>query len=451
MNPLLLLVLGLAGLAASAHGHETVPHAQLERVADPAVRSMLEGVLTRERVMRADLERADLERTQMRTRIAALEQNLSDERLARQEESERLRRQAETLHVKCESTATTATTNRSRKQVDSECTDADLDARSEAAMEACCPTGSEDGHRRAQAQCSLPDACPSVTCADVFVAFLGDCRHTILANGMPVSDLDGFSTQCQELQAQESALGLQPVTVQMFKVQIATGAAPEPVSVPEPSPEPVACTDALESSYGPGACAQFLVSGTCDSFAADSLNQAFAGGCDLTCGFCGGGQPAPEPSSSTGSSAVQEYHAVCSSATIADCIPTCNATHHGYVLLATIDGTDTKFSCNVAHGLYSWVGAASEGGYLGVDFQAFFSAVSSGAAGNYLVTMIAAAGISTALTIRAGQIVSINGGGSGKGERKFTTAAAAAPPPPSLLRRHPYNNSNNNIRHTGHT
>jgi hypothetical protein len=60
----------------------------------------------------------------------------------------------------------------------------------------------------------------------------------------------------------------------------------------------------------------------------------------------------------------QEYHAVCSSATISDCVPTCNATRHGYELLATIDGTDTKFSCNIAHGLYSWVGAASEGGYL---------------------------------------------------------------------------------------
>ena len=185
-------------------------------------------------------------------------------------------------------------------------------------MEACCPAGSEDGHRRAQAQCSLPDACPSVTCADVFVAFLGDCRHTILANGMPVSDLDGFSTQCQELQAQESALGLQPVTVQMFKVHIATNVT--------------------------------------------------------------AGPPPPPPASSSGSTDLQEYHAVCSSAAISDCVPTCNATHHGYELLATIDGTDTKFSCNLAHGLYSWMGAASEGGYLGADAQSFFSAVVSGAA-----------------------------------------------------------------------
>ena len=46
-------------------------------------------------------------------------------------------------------------------------------------------------------------------------------------------------------------------------------------------------------------------------------------------------------------------------------MPECNAEHHGYELLATIDGTDTKFSCNLAHGLYSWMGAASECEYDG--------------------------------------------------------------------------------------
>ena len=46
------------------------------------------------------------------------------------------------------------------------------------------------------------------------------------------------------------------------------------------------------------------------------------------------------------SSGVQEYHAECSSAEIASCVPACNAEHHGFELLATIDGTDTKFSCN---------------------------------------------------------------------------------------------------------
>ena len=90
-------------------------------------------------------------------------------------------------------------------------------------------------------------------------------------------------------------------------------------------------------------------------------------------------------------------------------MPVCNAEHHGYELLATIDGTDTKFSCNIAHGLYSWMGVASEGGFLGADIGSFFSSVVSGAAGAYIVTLTEDAGISTELTIRPGQDVRVSG------------------------------------------
>ena len=37
----------------------------------------------------------------------------------------------------------------------------------------------------------------------------------------------------------------------------------------------------------------------------------------------------------------------------------------GYELLATSDETDTKFRCNLANSLYSWIGAAALGGFLG--------------------------------------------------------------------------------------
>ena len=37
---------------------------------------------------------------------------------------------------------------------------------------------------------------------------------------------------------------------------------------------------------------------------------------------------------------------------------------------------------------YSWMGAASEGGYMGSDFEAFFSAVVSGAAGVYVGVLL---------------------------------------------------------------
>eukprot|EP01051_Picozoa_sp_SAG22_P002240 SAG22_NODE_99_length_20560_cov_128.669029_5_plen_90_part_00 len=36
---------------------------------------------------------------------------------------------------------------------------------------------------------------------------------------------------------------------------------------------------------------------------------------------------------------MQEYHAQCTTENILTCVPTCNATHHGFELLANIDGT----------------------------------------------------------------------------------------------------------------
>ena len=135
-----------------------------------------------------------------------------------------------------------------------------------------------------------------------------------------------------------------------------------------------------------------------------------AGPARSTSSFAAPASPSLAPGSGgADSSGVQEYHAECSSAEIASCVPACNAEHHGFELLATIDGTDTKFSCNLAHMLYSWMGAASEGGYLGADFAAFFSAVVSGAAGSYFLALTMDAGISTDLKIQPGQDVRIHG------------------------------------------
>jgi hypothetical protein len=91
------------------------------------------------------------------------------------------------------------------------------------------------------------------------------------------------------------------------------------------------------------------------------------------------------------------------------CVPACDATTHGFELLATIDGTDTKFGCNVADLLYSWVGTAAMGGFLGLNVATFVSAVISGAAGTYVLTLVEDADVSTDLTIQPGQNVQIFG------------------------------------------
>ena len=222
-------------------------------------------------------------------------------------------------------------------------------SRSQKVMAACCPTGPGLGHRRMQTQCKLPDTCGSLNCATEFVSFFDECSTV-----QSTANFKRFYANCKELQTQSQRMLLEPVSVQMFKVAIAT-------KPPPPPPK-------HHSSQK------------------------------------------PPPSSSD----VKEYHAVCNSAAISHCVPTCNATHHGYELLATIDGMDTKFSCNVAHALYSWVGAASEGGYLGADVQSFFSAVVSSASGSYLLTLTKDAKIRSRLTVRPGQKVSINGDKSGK-------------------------------------
>ena len=116
-------------------------------------------------------------------------------------------------------------------------------------------------------------------------------------------------------------------------------------------------------------------------------------------------------------------------------MPTCTADIHGYQLLLNIDGEDSKLSCELHHALYSWVGAATDGGYLGSDFQAFFSAVVSGAAGVYVGMLVEDAGISTALVVTPGQSVSVTGHGAGSllAWCAQTAPASQSLPSPSLL------------------
>ena len=42
----------------------------------------------------------------------------------------------------------------------------------------------------------------------------------------------------------------------------------------------------------------------------------------------------------------------------AECIPDCSELYHGYLLLLNLDGEDSKLSCELHHGQYSWCGAA---------------------------------------------------------------------------------------------
>ena len=94
---------------------------------------------------------------------------------------------------------------------------------------------------------------------------------------------------------------------------------------------------------------------------------------------------------------------------VRECVPACSADLHGDLLLATIDGEDSKYSCELHHSRFSWVGAAADGGFLGRDALAFLSALLSGAAGVYICTLDEDASVSTTVVIQPGMTVHVSG------------------------------------------
>ena len=120
-----------------------------------------------------------------------------------------------------------------------------------------------------------------------------------------------------------------------------------------------------------------------------------------------GGSSLPFP---VNGSLAQQLNVQCTDGTAAvDCIPECNAARHGFILLLNIEGNDSKLSCELHFELYSWIGAASDGGYIGTDFGSFFSAVVAGAAGTYFSTLTESHHVHTDLSCQPGQAVFIGG------------------------------------------
>eukprot|EP01052_Picozoa_sp_SAG31_P024531 SAG31_NODE_2093_length_6459_cov_3.398585_3_plen_494_part_00 len=240
---------------------------------------------------------------------------------------------------------------------------------------ACCPSGSGGGHRRflqhAQGCDVLPDTCPSA-CAPLFIEFYNGCQDMV--SGLTPAEQQEFAglySDCNEVEQQSAMANMQPVEVKMFRITIDQEAEQQAAMANGGSAEP-------SPPFGPVVLPP------------------------------SGSVPASSPEDGAAID-VEQYHAQCTTANILSCVPACNATHHGFELLATIDGTDTKLSCNLANQQYSWVGAAALGGFLGSDVAAFVSAVISGAAGTYVLTLTEDADVETDLVVQPGQNVIING------------------------------------------
>ncbi len=58
-------------------------------------------------------------------------------------------------------------------------------------------------------------------------------------------------------------------------------------------------------------------------------------------------------------SLAEQLNVECSDGTAtSECVPECTESYHGFLMLISIDGDDSKLSCELNRGLYSWVGSA---------------------------------------------------------------------------------------------
>jgi hypothetical protein len=143
--------------------------------------------------------------------------------------------------------------------------------------------------------------------------------------------------------------------------------------------------------------------------------------------MCEAAGPGSNPSGDPDGLAHQ-FNLACADGATDGCIPPCAEPLRGDLLLLNLNGNDGKYSCELHHGLHSWVGAATDGGYLGSDARAFVSAVLSGAAGYYALALYVNAGLAVDVVIGPGQDVRITGGASALawGSGSFTVQQGGA-------------------------
>jgi hypothetical protein len=121
--------------------------------------------------------------------------------------------------------------------------------------------------------------------------------------------------------------------------------------------------------------------------------------------------PGGDQGGGAGAHAVQEFAMVCPDmVSTHNCVPKCRESINGDMLLLNIDGDDTKMTCELhQHTLYSWMGAAGDGGFIGHDHAAFISSVLSHAPGIFSLIVSDSIEVGTAVDMVAGQSATIIG------------------------------------------
>jgi hypothetical protein len=169
------------------------------------------------------------------------------------------------------------------------------------------------------------------------------------------------------------------------------------------------------------------------------------------------------------SSTVREFMAVCPAGVIAmDCIPACGDDVYGDLLLLNLNGDDSKLTCELRNGLFSWIGASGgaacwqfiyrlpkvvivyhlavphlhhfavqsrtvcclahsfcgrtcllkrgalllDGGFMGADCATFASSINSGAAGTFTLDLMLPVAMAATVTLVSEQNIIIRGSAS---------------------------------------
>ena len=208
---------------AAAHGDFAAPaqHGALP----PQVQAMVAQLVETVEALRAEVLELKADRGRSQERAAALETRVGELELFM---ADVLETEAAEVEARREMPAERAEAAEHRRlHAEQACASGqEFQAMTAAAMAACCPAQSAGGHRRfLQASCELPDTCPSMACAAVFVPFMEDCGAMLArSSSVPLDQFQAFRASCQSLDAGAAQM-LEPVNVQMFRVRVNTEGA----------------------------------------------------------------------------------------------------------------------------------------------------------------------------------------------------------------------------------
>jgi len=185
---------------------------KLDRKVDEAVQKGVESLEKRDASSASEL-REQMKAAEQRTDAVQAEIDELKRQHARDHvERRRMQRtgsSGEAAHIIIRNTVSAAAAQRGRRRVQERrpCDGRSLPKRVAAVGIACCaPAEGGGGHRRMQADCALPTACPSEACAATFVEFYDECGGELAGE---LGEYTPLYESCQDMRQGSSSIAMQ--------------------------------------------------------------------------------------------------------------------------------------------------------------------------------------------------------------------------------------------------